>query len=69
MQIGRRVALNHLVHVLWTCIVLLRPLIDKDTTQNGIPTILQDLNYKSRPVEHWISNVIRPKPWWWYMSV
>ena len=51
MQIGTWVALNHLVHVLETRLVLLRTLIDDDTTQNDIATILWNLSSKSQGSE------------------
>ena len=63
MQNETRVALNQLVHVLQTCLVLLRTLIDKDTTQNGIPTILEDLKNKNCPVEQCIRNLICLNSW------
>ena len=50
MQNGTRLALNQLVHVLQTR-VLLRTLIDEDTTQNDMSTILQDLSRKVRGVK------------------
>ena len=50
MQNGTRLALNQLVHVLQTR-VLLRTLIDEDTIQNDMSTILQDLSSESQRSE------------------
>ena len=50
MQNGTRLALNQLVYVLQTR-VLLRILIDEDTTQNDMSTILLDLSSESQRSE------------------